>query len=73
MCRAGRDVPGDDPDGGRALQVRGDEALVDDVEHLEERHLVVDALGLDRVERPGGVRSGLAPDLEGEVEFLAHL
>ena len=34
-----------------------DEALVDEVEHLEERHLVVDARGRDDVEVPGGVRA----------------
>ena len=52
---------------GDRLLALVDEALVDEVEHLEERHLVVDAGGGDGVEVPGGVGPVLAPHLEGEV------
>ena len=52
----------------------GDQALVQDVEHLEERRLVGDLVDDVGVEVTAVVRPGLAPDLEGEVlEGVAHL
>jgi hypothetical protein len=47
-------------------------AFVDDVEHLEERHVATDARRLDRLETASVVRTGLAPDLEVEVEDRRH-
>ena len=41
---------------GDRLVALGDEALVDDVEHLEERHLVGDVGGLVGLEAAGGRR-----------------
>jgi hypothetical protein len=46
----------------------GDQPLVDDVEHLEERHLGADALGLvDVGDHPPLLAGRLAPDVEGDV------
>src|SRR5262249_17394004 len=41
----------------------GDQSLVDDVEHLEERHLGRDVGGVDLLERTLGVGARLAPDV----------
>ena len=48
-----------------------DQALVDDVEHLEERHVVADAAALVGLEAARIVRAVLAPDLEGEVHVVS--
>ncbi len=48
----------------------GDQPVVDDVEHLEERHLGADVGGVDGLERTLVVRPFLAPHPELEVHYL---
>ena len=52
---------------GDGLATAVDEALVHEVEHLEERHLGVDVVGVVGLEPAGAVGTVLAPDLEREV------
>jgi hypothetical protein len=59
-----------------AVVVEGDrllalvhETLVEDVEHLEERHLLGDAVDLIGLEAAGGVGTVLTPDLQGDVHL----
>jgi hypothetical protein len=59
-------------EGDRLLAGR-DPSLVDDVEHLEERHLGADVLGVDLLERTGGAGAGLSPDSELEVHDVRAL
>ena len=47
---------------GDGLDVVVDEALVDDVEHLQERAVLGDVVGVDVEEAARLVRPGLAPD-----------
>ena len=59
---------------GYATHERGTlEAVVNDVEHLEERGVLGDVVGLDVEEGTLGVRAVLTPDLQLEVQHLAHL
>ena len=48
----------------------GDQALVDDVEHLEERGVLVDVVGRIGLEPARVVRSVLSPHVQGEVHHL---
>lgn len=47
-----------------------DQVLVDHVQHLEERHVLVDVAGFVRFEATGVSRAALAPDLQREVHYL---
>ena len=55
---------------GDRLLAEVDEPVVEDVEHLEERHLVADAGHVVGLQLAGRVRPGLAPDLQREVQGL---
>jgi hypothetical protein len=55
------------------LDSGGSQALVDDVEHLQERHLVVDPRRVDDVEVTVVVGAVLTPEAQGEVEVRRHL
>src|SRR4051812_19863160 len=45
-----------------------DEALVDNVEHFQERHVRADVRGIVLHHTPGHIRSGLAPYLECYIQ-----
>jgi hypothetical protein len=47
-----------------------DEPVVDDVEHLEERHLGADVGDVVGLERTGRGRRRLTPHLQGDVHYL---
>ncbi len=55
-------------EGDRVLALP-DQPLVDDVEHLEEGHLLVDVAGLVGDEAARGFRVLLAPDLESDLHL----
>jgi hypothetical protein len=48
-----------------------DEVLVEDVEHLEERHLLLDAAHCIIDEPALGLAAGLAPDLQVDCHAFA--
>ena len=50
-----------------------DQLLVDNVEHLEEGGVGRDVVGRVGHELAGTVRAVLTPDVQGEVERVAHL
>ena len=51
-----------------------DQALVEDVQHFEERCLVADLVNQVGLEVTAVVRAVLAPDLQSDViEMIAHL
>ncbi len=54
------------------LVALGDERLVDDIEHLEERHVLGDVVGLVTHETAVGVGPGLTPDIEGHTDRCFH-
>jgi hypothetical protein len=47
-----------------------DQVLVDHVQHLEEGHVLVDVVGLVRLEAAGLGRALLAPDPQREMHYL---
>jgi hypothetical protein len=56
------------------LAVGGDQLLVEDVEHLEERGLVGDRIDVVALEVPGPLGALLTPDLQRQVgDLAAHL
>jgi hypothetical protein len=57
---------------GDGLLVLGDQPFVDDVEHLEERHVGADVLGLldVRDHLAGLARAGLAPDVQRQIHGM---
>jgi hypothetical protein len=55
-------------EGDRLLAVAG-QPLVEDVEHLEERHVLGDVVELVGLHRAGGGAVGLAPDLERDLHL----
>ena len=47
-----------------------DQVLVDHVQHLEERHVLVDVARLVGLEAAGVIRAFLSPDLERQTHYL---
>ncbi len=54
---------------GHRLLAAGDQLLVQEVEHLEERHVLGDVVELVGLERARGLGAVLTPDLQGQLHL----